>query len=108
MPNAKDANCEDAGFGRRTFLQQMATAAGAAPLASALIGGGAVSIDADTALAQTAPAHHEQTNHETERLAAYAAKLGYDELRCRAALEQDDHRPCAAHQRRRQEQHSGQ
>jgi 2-methylcitrate dehydratase PrpD len=80
MPNATDASSEDAGFGRRTFLQQMATAAGAAPLASALIGGGVASIDAGTASAQTTPAHHEQTNHETERLAAYAAKLGYDEL----------------------------
>src|SRR5215475_2904628 len=73
MPNAKDASSGDAGFGRRTFLQQMATAAGAAPLASALIGAGAAS-------AQTAPAHHEETNHETERLAAYAAKLRYEDL----------------------------
>src|SRR5882762_2699291 len=72
MTNAKDAGSEDAGFGRRTFLQA-ATAAGAAPLASALIGAGAAS-------AQTAPAHHEETNHETERLAAYAAKLRYEEL----------------------------
>src|SRR5262245_10307611 len=66
-------NAKDAGFGRRTFLQQMATAAGAAPLAPALIGAGA-------AAAQTAPAHREETNRETERLAAYAAKLRYDEL----------------------------
>ncbi len=79
MTNAKDAGCEDAGFGRRTFLQQMATAAGAAPLASALIGAGAAAIEAGASSAQTAPAH-EQTNHETERLAAYAAKLRYEEL----------------------------
>jgi 2-methylcitrate dehydratase PrpD len=77
MTNAKDAGSEDAGFGRRTFLQG-ATAAGAAPLASALIGAGAAS--AQTASAQAAPAHHEETNHETERLAAYAAKLRYEEL----------------------------
>src|SRR5262249_2580979 len=64
-------NAKDAGFGRRTFLQHMATAAGAAPLAPALI---------SAASAQTAPAHHEETNHETERLAAYAAKLRYEEL----------------------------
>jgi 2-methylcitrate dehydratase PrpD len=77
MTNAKDAGSEDAGFGRRTFLQG-ATAAGAAPLASALISASAASIQ--TASAQTAPAHHEGTNHETERLAAYAAKLRYEEL----------------------------
>src|SRR5260221_2078023 len=65
-------NAKDSGFGRRTFLE-MATAAGAAPLAPALIG-------ASAAAAQTAPAHHEETNHETERLAAYAAKLRYEEL----------------------------
>src|SRR5258708_13800717 len=68
-------NAKDAGFGRRTFLE-MATAAGAAPLAPALLGAASV----QTASAQTAPAHHEETNHETERLAAYAAKLRYDEL----------------------------
>ena len=79
MTNAKDAGSEDAGFGRRTFLQG-ATAAGAAPLASALIGAGAASVGAGAASAQTAPAHHEETNHETERLAAYAAKLRYEEL----------------------------
>jgi 2-methylcitrate dehydratase PrpD len=66
-----DAN--DMGFGRRTFLKQMATAAGAAPLAPALMG-------AEAALAQTAPAHRDETNHETERLAAYAARLRYEEL----------------------------
>jgi 2-methylcitrate dehydratase PrpD len=60
------------GFGRRTFLKQMATAASAVPLAPAL--------GASAALAQTAPARHEETNHETERLAAYAAKLRYEEL----------------------------
>ncbi len=89
MTNAKDAGSKDTGFGRRTFLE-MATAAGAAPLAPALLGAGAAS-------AQTAPAHHEETNHETERLAAYAAKLRYEEL---------PPRPGAAHQRGRQEQHS--
>src|SRR5258708_17070409 len=72
MTNAKDSGSKDSGFGRRTFLE-MATAAGAAPLAPALIGVSAAS-------AQTAPAHHEETNHETERLAAYAAKLRYEEL----------------------------
>src|SRR5258705_12860146 len=65
-------NAKDTGFGGRTFLE-MATAAGVAPLAPALMGAG-------TASAQTAPAHHEETNHETERLAAYAAKLRYEEL----------------------------
>ncbi len=84
MTNAKDAGSEDAAFGRRTFLQG-ATAAGAVPLASALMGAGAASVDAGVAAAQTnaiqtAPARHEQTDHETERLAAYAAKLRYEEL----------------------------
>ena len=64
----------DENFGRRTFLKQMATVAGAAPLAPALLG-------ADAASAQTAPAHRgEETNHETERLAAYAAKVRYEDL----------------------------
>jgi 2-methylcitrate dehydratase PrpD len=67
-------SANDEGFGRRTFLKQMATVAGAAPLAPALLG-------ASPASAQTAPAHgHEETNHETERLAAYAAKLRYEDL----------------------------
>ena len=72
MTNAKDAGSKDSGFGRRTFLE-MATAAGAAPLAPALISAGA-------AAAETAPARHEETNHETEQLAAYAVKLRYEDL----------------------------
>jgi 2-methylcitrate dehydratase PrpD len=67
-------NPNNENFGRRTFLKQMATVAGAAPLAPALLG-------ASAAAAQTAPAHRgEETNHETERLAAYAAKLRYEDL----------------------------
>src|SRR5215472_15690240 len=73
MTNARDAGSKDSGFGRRTFLE-MATAAGAAPLAPALLG-------ADAASAQTAPAHRgEETNRETERLAAYAVGLRYEDL----------------------------
>src|SRR5499427_7446777 len=72
MTNAKDAGSKDSGFGRRTFLE-MATAAGAAPLAPALISAGA-------AAAEIAPARHEETNHETEQLAAYAVKLRYEDL----------------------------
>ncbi len=59
------------GFGRRTFLKQIATVASTAPLVPALT---------KAAEAQTAPAHHDETNHETERLAAYAAKLRYEDL----------------------------
>ncbi len=60
--------------GRRTFLKQMATVAGSMPLAPALLG-------ATAASAQTEPAHpKEQTDHETERLAAYAAALRYEDL----------------------------
>src|SRR5258707_2789201 len=75
MTNAQDADSKETGFGRPAFLE-MAAAAGAAPLAPGLIGAASV----QTASAQTAPAHHEETNHETERLAAYAAKLRYEEL----------------------------
>jgi 2-methylcitrate dehydratase PrpD len=76
-PNGKD-------LGRRTFLKGMATVAGIAPLAPALLG---------TAAAQTAPAaahqehaqesaheSHDASQHETERLAAYAAALRYEDL----------------------------
>jgi 2-methylcitrate dehydratase PrpD len=63
---------------RRTFLKRMATVAGAAPLAPALI---------SAAAAQTAPApqaegtpRKEQTNHETRQLAAYAAALRYEDI----------------------------
>src|SRR5215470_1355106 len=66
-------NANDEGFGRRTVLKQIATVAGAAPLAPALVG-----IDAASA---QAPAHRgEETNHETERLAAYAVGLRYEDL----------------------------
>ncbi len=63
-------------FGRRTFLKQMATVTGSAPVASAWLG-------ATAAAAQTvAPAarRNDETNHETERLAAYAASLRYEDL----------------------------
>jgi 2-methylcitrate dehydratase PrpD len=60
--------------GRRTFLKHMATVAGGAPLAPMLLG-------ATAASAQTEPAHpKEPTAHETERLAAYAAALRYEDL----------------------------
>ena len=59
-------------LGRRTFLKQAAAVAGTVPLAPALIG---------TANAQTAAPHrNEETNHETERLAAYAVSLRYEDL----------------------------
>ena len=60
--------------GRRTFLKQMATVAGSAPLAPVLFGTNAAS-------AQTEPAQpKEATAHETERLAAYAAALRYEDV----------------------------
>jgi 2-methylcitrate dehydratase PrpD len=75
---------DNEGFGRRTFLKQMATVAGSArlapSLAPALIGGAVASLDAGAANAQ-APAHaRQETNHETERLAAYAASLRFEDL----------------------------
>ena len=65
------------GLGRRTFLKQVAVA-GAAPLAPALIGGTAVGVGAASAQ-EAAQAHHE-TNHETEKLAAYAAAVKFEDL----------------------------
>jgi 2-methylcitrate dehydratase PrpD len=59
------------GLGRRTFLKQVATVAGTAPLAPTLLA---------AAESQTAPHRNEETNHETERLAAYATSLRYEEL----------------------------
>src|SRR5450755_1014946 len=66
-------NPNNEGYGRRTFLKQMATVAGTAPLAPALFGTTAAS-------AQTEPGHKEATDHETQRLAAYAAALRYEDL----------------------------
>jgi 2-methylcitrate dehydratase PrpD len=69
------------GFGRRTFLKHMATAAGTAPLAPALIGAAAAQTAPATppaASTQQRAAHENQ--HETERLAAYAAALRYEDL----------------------------
>jgi 2-methylcitrate dehydratase PrpD len=60
--------------GRRTFLKQMASVAGSAPLVPALFG-------ATAASAQTEPAKpKEPSAHETERLAAYAAGMRYEDL----------------------------
>jgi 2-methylcitrate dehydratase PrpD len=87
--NADDAGSGQSGFGRRpllrrTLLRHLAAAAGAAPLAPALLSG--------AASAQTAPTRRDETSHETsreashgtgretERLAAYAAGLGYGDL----------------------------
>ena len=75
---------EHEGLGRRTFLKQMATVAGSAPLAPslapALIGGTAATIGAGAAGAQEASQAHHETNHETEKLAAYAAGLKFEDL----------------------------
>src|SRR5215470_2434387 len=73
------------GFGRRAFLKQMATVAGSARLAPSLapglIGGAAASLDAASASAQAPAAHpHQEANHETERLAAYAAAVRFEDL----------------------------
>src|SRR3979409_1489158 len=67
------------GLERRTFLKRMATVAGTAPLAPGFLG---------AAAAQTAPAapqaaatrRTEETNHETRRLAAYAAAVRFEDL----------------------------
>ena len=68
-------NADTKKLGRRTVLKHMAIAAGSAGLAPTLLGAGA-------AAAQTPPAAHrgEETAHETERLAAYAAGLRYEDL----------------------------
>jgi 2-methylcitrate dehydratase PrpD len=60
--------------GRRRFLKHMATVVGAAPLTPMVLG-------ATAASAQTEPAlPKEPTAHETERLAAYAAAVRYEDL----------------------------
>jgi len=64
----------DRGLGRRAFLKQMATVAGTAPLAPALFGANAASAETE------ASSHKAETAHETERLAAYAAALRYEDL----------------------------
>jgi 2-methylcitrate dehydratase PrpD len=68
------------GFGRRTFLKQVATVAGSAPLSPALIGGAAASLGALSAEAQAPARAHQETNHETEKLAAYAASVRFEDL----------------------------
>jgi hypothetical protein len=70
----KMTNVNDERLARRTFLKQMATVAGTAPLAPTLLGASAAS-------AQTPAAPGKQeTAHQTERLAAYAAALRYEDL----------------------------
>jgi 2-methylcitrate dehydratase PrpD len=66
----------DKKLGRRAILKQMAMVAGSAGLAPTLLG-------ANPAASQTAPAaahRGEETAHETERLAAYAAGVRYEDL----------------------------
>ena len=67
-------NANDDGLGRRTFLKQIATVAGAAPLAPALISAAAAQTETHATLRK------EDTAHETERLAAYASALRYEDL----------------------------
>jgi 2-methylcitrate dehydratase PrpD len=67
-------NADHDGLGRRNFLKQMATVASTAPLAPPLFG-------ATAASAQTPPAgHEEETAHQTERLATYAAAMRHEDL----------------------------
>jgi 2-methylcitrate dehydratase PrpD len=63
---------------RRKFLKQMATV-GAVPLAPALIGATQAAAQAPAIPVQAAH-RDEETNHETERLAAYAAAMRYEDL----------------------------
>jgi 2-methylcitrate dehydratase PrpD len=66
---------DDKEQGRRTFLKQMASVAGSAPLAPVIFGATAAS-----AQTEPAPPSREATAHETERLAAYAAQMRYEDL----------------------------
>jgi 2-methylcitrate dehydratase PrpD len=77
MTNANDVSSCHSSLPRRTFLRHVATAA-AAPFAPAAIGAAVTS--ASLASAQTAPAHHDEIRHDSERLAAYAAGLRYEDL----------------------------
>src|SRR4051812_3495044 len=74
-----DSNNDSEKLGRRTFLKQMASVAGAAPLAPAVIG---ATVGATTvASAQTAsPPRRDASAKETEKLAAYAAAVRYEDL----------------------------
>jgi 2-methylcitrate dehydratase PrpD len=76
MTTTRDAGSSRSNLPRRTFLRHVATAASAAPFAPAVIGAAATSAEAQT----TPPARHDETNHDTERLAAYAAALRYEDL----------------------------
>jgi len=62
---------------RRTFLKRMATVAGTAPLAPALFGAAAAQAPATP---PTAGPHGNEGAHDTERLAAYAAAVRYEDL----------------------------
>jgi 2-methylcitrate dehydratase PrpD len=68
------------GFARRAFLKQVATVAGSARLAPVLIGGAAAGLESGAAHAQAPARAHQETNHETEKLAAYAASLRFEDL----------------------------
>src|SRR5262249_45272341 len=79
-----DPMSDDNAFGRRTFLHQMATVAGTAPLGASLLGTG-VAINAAPAAADSGHAgerswNKQETARETMRLAEYAAALRYDDL----------------------------
>lgn len=70
------ANVDAPAFGRRSFLKHLATATGSVPLTSAWL-----SVAAGAAEKSEATAHQNvETTHETERLAAYAVSLRYDDL----------------------------
>src|SRR3974377_388299 len=69
MTYANDQGLNDQGLERRTFLKQMAVAS-TAPLAPGLLG---------AATAQEGSVHQE-TAHETERLAAHPEALRYEDL----------------------------
>jgi 2-methylcitrate dehydratase PrpD len=75
-----DPNSQE--LGRRTFLKRMARVAGTAPLAPALFGTAAAQAPAAAPTSPPAAAPHgtEEGAHDTERLAAYAAAVRYEDL----------------------------
>jgi 2-methylcitrate dehydratase PrpD len=74
MTNANHAGSD---LPRRTFLRHVATAAGAAPFVPAAIGAATASAEPPGA---PPAADHAKPGHDTERLAAYAAALRYEDL----------------------------
>ena len=68
------------GLGRRGFLKQAASVAGAAPLGPALLSTAAAAAETSSATPKDKQETAQKSDRETERLAAYAAALRYEDI----------------------------